>query len=540
MADAIKNFAFGTVLTAPSPATSGTSLVLDSGQGANFAVGNAVCWPSGVQPLSSNAEIVRITAVATDTLTITRAQEGTTAQSIAVGWQVLQGVTAGLMAQYLALSTVTTSGDLIVGSGAGSVSRLGIGANGDVLTVTAGALGYAAPSTGVDLLQFFQSSLPSSESWTSVAYGNGAFVAIANGSATAAYSTNGGATWTATTLPSSASWTSVAYGNGAFVAVAQGPSTTAAYSTNGGVTWTASTLPSSASWTSVAYGNGAFVAVALGPSTTAAYSTNGGVTWTASTLPSSTSWTSITYGNGAFVAIAQSSSAAAYSTDGGVTWTASTLPSSQFWYSVAYGNGAFVAIANGSATAAYSTNGGATWTATTLPSSASWTSVAYGNGVFVVVAYVSAAAAYSTNGGVTWAASTLPSSANWYSVTYGNGAFVAVAQGPSTAAAYTQVVALASANTATVSNPTVTSGTAFTPSVASNATVYFQINTSTVTAGSYKLTMGPTTGAEHTIGSAVAMLVGSDTLVTLIVPRAWRVVLTLTSVTLGSTTVVAM
>ena len=374
MADAIKNFAFGTVLTAPSPATSGTSLVLDSGQGANFAVGNAVCWPSGVQPLSSNAEIVRITAVATDTLTITRAQEGTTAQSIAVGWQVLQGVTAGLMAQYLALSTVTTSGDLIVGSGAGSVSRLGIGANGDVLTVTAGALGYAAPSTGVDLLQFFQSSLPSSESWTSVAYGNGAFVAIANGSATAAYSTNGGATWTATTLPSSASWTSVAYGNG----------------------------------------------------------------------------------------------------------------------------------------------------------------------VFVVVAYVSAAAAYSTNGGVTWAASTLPSSANWYSVTYGNGAFVAVAQGPSTAAAYTQVVALASANTATVSNPTVTSGTAFTPSVASNATVYFQINTSTVTAGSYKLTMGPTTGAEHTIGSAVAMLVGSDTLVTLIVPRAWRVVLTLTSVTLGSTTVVAM
>ena len=43
------------------------------------------------------------------------------------------------------LSTVTAAGDLIVGSGAGTVSRLGIGANGDVLTVAAGALSYSAP-----------------------------------------------------------------------------------------------------------------------------------------------------------------------------------------------------------------------------------------------------------------------------------------------------------------------------------------------------------------------------------------------------------
>ena len=272
------------------------------------------------------------------------------------------------------LSTVTTAGDLIVGTGAGTVGRLGIGANGDVLTVAAGALGYAAPATGVDLLQFFQSTLPSSQSWTSVAYGNGAFVAVATG-----------------------------------------PSTTAAYSTNGGQTWTASTLPSSQTWQSVAYGNGAFVAVATGPSTAAAYSTNGGQ-----------------------------------------TWTASTLPSSQDWYSVAYGNGTFVAVANGS----------------------------------------------------------------------------------STAAAYTQIVALASANTATVSSQSVTSGTAFTPSTASNSTVYFQINAAS--AGSYTLTMGPTTGAENTIGSAVAMVAGSDALVSLVVPRSWLVVLTLTTVTLAGTTVVAM
>lgn len=45
------------------------------------------------------------------------------------------------------LSTVTAAGDLIVGTGAGAVSRLGIGADGDVLTVAAGALGYAAPAS---------------------------------------------------------------------------------------------------------------------------------------------------------------------------------------------------------------------------------------------------------------------------------------------------------------------------------------------------------------------------------------------------------
>ena len=46
------------------------------------------------------------------------------------------------------LATVTAAGDLIVGSGAGAVSRLGIGANGDVLTVASGALSYAAPAAG--------------------------------------------------------------------------------------------------------------------------------------------------------------------------------------------------------------------------------------------------------------------------------------------------------------------------------------------------------------------------------------------------------
>ncbi len=93
--DAHKNFAYSTVATAPSPATSGTSLVVASGDGALFPTPpfNATVWPAGLQPLASNAEIVRVTGISTDTLTITRAQESSSARSIIVGDQIAATIT---------------------------------------------------------------------------------------------------------------------------------------------------------------------------------------------------------------------------------------------------------------------------------------------------------------------------------------------------------------------------------------------------------------------------------------------------------------
>ena len=288
--------------------------------------------------------------------------------------------------------------------------------------------------------------MPSSTNWSSVAYGNGTFVAVVYASNAAAYSTNG-TTWSTATLPSNSNWQSVAYGNGTFVAVASGPSTTAAYSTNG-TTWSTTSLPSSNSWSSVAYGNGTFVAVATGPSMAAAYSANG-TSWSTATLPSNSDWQSVAYGNGTFVAVANGSTAAAYSTNG-TTWTAASTPSSNGWSSVAYGNGTFVAVAYNSTAAAYSTNG-TTWSAASTPSSAGWYSVAYGNGTFVAVAYNSTAAAYSTNG-TTWSSATLPSSSNWYSVAYGNGTFVAVAESTA-AAAYLVPLSLVDTGTIALLGP---------------------------------------------------------------------------------------
>jgi hypothetical protein len=101
--DSHANFAYSTVASAPSPATSGTSLTVQAGAGGLFATPptNLVVWPAGVVPLSSNAEIVRLTAKVGDVFTITRAQEGTTAQAIAAGYQLADAFTTNLIADML-------------------------------------------------------------------------------------------------------------------------------------------------------------------------------------------------------------------------------------------------------------------------------------------------------------------------------------------------------------------------------------------------------------------------------------------------------
>ena len=96
MPDAKKNYVWGSVATAPSPATSGLSLTLSTGQGALLATPpfNATVCPQGQRPTTTNAETIRVTAVAGDVLTIARAQEGSSARTILVGDDVIFGPTA--------------------------------------------------------------------------------------------------------------------------------------------------------------------------------------------------------------------------------------------------------------------------------------------------------------------------------------------------------------------------------------------------------------------------------------------------------------
>src|SRR5437764_1464314 len=114
MADTRANFVFGHVTVAPSPATSGTTFSVSNTEAANFpdpaGTGNTpynvVIWAANQNPLSTNSEIVRVTAkgaansggAGNTQFTITRLVEqndpGTmTARSMQVGDWVAMNIT---------------------------------------------------------------------------------------------------------------------------------------------------------------------------------------------------------------------------------------------------------------------------------------------------------------------------------------------------------------------------------------------------------------------------------------------------------------
>lgn len=108
----LANLAVSTVATAPDPATSGTSLVVAAGHGARFPAPAtdgpfwATVCAAGEVPDPSNAEIVQVTGRSTDTLTIVRAQGGTSARTVTVGDLVFLGVTKEMLVYRDALAGV--------------------------------------------------------------------------------------------------------------------------------------------------------------------------------------------------------------------------------------------------------------------------------------------------------------------------------------------------------------------------------------------------------------------------------------------------
>jgi hypothetical protein len=140
--DAHKNFAYSTVAIAPSPPTTGGVLTVAVGDGTKLPAPpfQVVIWPTGVQPLTTNAEIARCTNVSTDQLSITRAQEGTSARSIVNGDQLAAAITVKALtdletdiAAKVDKTTLTTKGDLYAATAASTPARQGVGANNTLL-----------------------------------------------------------------------------------------------------------------------------------------------------------------------------------------------------------------------------------------------------------------------------------------------------------------------------------------------------------------------------------------------------------------------
>jgi hypothetical protein len=271
------------------------------------------------------------------------------------------------------------------------------------------------------------SAIGSAETWylnsiaanpySGIAYGNGKFVAVSNGSFNLLHS-NDGVTWETVTV-GSFGLSDVIYADNKFVAVGAEFSgvdliTNVEVSTDG-VSWTRyNPFTNGIAPKAINYGNGLFVVVGNGGGNRVMTSTNG-VSWTLrSVLDNNDSWNSVAFGNNTFVAVSTSGGQRnMYSTDG-ISWTGSaTIIGTK----VIFANGKFTTGRN------YSTDG-ISWTASDLAVSPA--QLTYGNGVYVGLILASSNGIALSTDAITWERVTIPALNTWSALTYADSKFVAL------------------------------------------------------------------------------------------------------------------
>lgn len=264
--------------------------------------------------------------------------------------------------------------------------------DGNQTLLAVGGPGYGATSVygmyttnvGLNWNTFTIPVVGSTQTNFTVSYGNGTWVAL--GGRYGYYSTDG-VNWTqATSLSSGYAWNTVRYGNGLFIAVADGTTSSAptnvyATSTNG-ITWTSRTLPDTRTdWYNLIYGNGTWVLSAFGSGIGTAndytYTSTNGITWTSQGQVLGYDSRRGIYANGLFL-VPCGGGYLYYSSDG-VTWSPYRVTASgPDLGDVAYLNGVYVAttVYNSGATFTdkiyYSTSVTGPWTAVSLPNN--WSS----------------------------------------------------------------------------------------------------------------------------------------------------------------------
>lgn len=124
----MKDYATALIETAPTPATSGTTLIVQAGHGLRFGVTPffATAHPADQFPTLDNAEKVEVTDITDDTLTIVRAQGDTSAQPIAHGWRISNSLFYDDIAA-LVPKTTTVNGHALSGNVTVSKSDVGLG-----------------------------------------------------------------------------------------------------------------------------------------------------------------------------------------------------------------------------------------------------------------------------------------------------------------------------------------------------------------------------------------------------------------------------
>lgn len=279
-------------------------------------------------------------------------------------------------------ATITVAATNIFGGGVSSATISG----------TANSSGRASYSTTYGAT-WTESTLPGTQNtWVDVAASNTLVVAIATNKTQAAYSTNFGSAWISSTLPDNGTWSSIAYGNGRFVAVQNGRVFSGISGTNISGTGTSATFNVTTNKTN-------YTVTVVNPGTGYGIGNEIRILGTAlgGTSPANDliiTVTALNTGMGSPTAITAISSAGtaktthpAYSFDGAVWYTSNYDFAAT---EVAYGNGVFLAVKSGSTTA-YTSEDGILWTLRTVTADA-YASSAFGFstvsniGAFITVA----------------------------------------------------------------------------------------------------------------------------------------------------------
>lgn len=129
---------------ASSITTSSTSITVSSGQGAEFPVlAGSDYFIATLVDTSNNIEIVKVTARSSDTMTVVRAQEGTTARAYAAGSLLELRITAAVLNNLVQASgdqTITgnkTFSSPIIGSVTGNAANVTATTNATLTTLSA-------------------------------------------------------------------------------------------------------------------------------------------------------------------------------------------------------------------------------------------------------------------------------------------------------------------------------------------------------------------------------------------------------------------
>jgi hypothetical protein len=93
---------------------------------------NLSIWPTGLAATPANAEIVRVTAVVGDVLTIVRTQESTTARSVTAGDQVAASITTKLINELASPVDLILTGSLSIGTNPATTGTIRLANNSSI------------------------------------------------------------------------------------------------------------------------------------------------------------------------------------------------------------------------------------------------------------------------------------------------------------------------------------------------------------------------------------------------------------------------